>query len=246
MSDTPQRIAKFLAHAGVCSRRAAEKLILEKQVSVNGSIIESPALNVTSKDLIEIKGRKIKSRKQTRLWLYNKPLGLICSQKDPDNRPTVFEDLKKKKLPYVVSVGRLDLNSEGLLLLTNNGDLARTLELPSTGLPRTYRVRVKGTVKDKDILALQKGLTVEGVKYQLIEAEIERHQSSNTWLIMILKEGKNREIRRVMESLGYAVNRLIRLSYGPFELKTLKPGDVMEVPEAKLTKALQRLLTEKY
>jgi len=235
-----QRIAKFLAHAGVCSRRAAEKLILDKKVSVNGKIIESPALNVSTNDLIEIEGKKISSREKTRLWAYNKPVGFLCTQHDPEGRPTVFDNLKDKRLPYTVSVGRLDFNSEGLLLLTNNGDLARFLELPTTQCERHYRVRVKGLIKEVELSRLQKGITVEGIDYQPIEAMIEHYQSSNTWITMILREGKNREIRRILEHLGYAVNRLIRLNYGAFKLGDLKAGEVKEVPQSYLQQVLPK------
>ena len=227
---TAQRIAKFLAHAGVCSRRAAEKLVLEGKVTVNGHSIESPAFNVTEKDLIEISGKKIRSKERTRLWRYHKPVGLICTRTDPQGRPTIFEALDAKGLPYAVSIGRLDLNSEGLLLLTNDGDFSRFLELPSHHHERTYRVRVQGLVEDEDLRKLAKGMTVDGVRYQGVIAKIDRHQSSNTWLQMTLIEGKNREIRRLMEHLGYKVNRLIRIGYGPFQLGTLARGDVEEVP----------------
>lgn len=237
---TIQRIAKFLAHAGVCSRRSAEKLIEEGKVSVNGKIINSPALNVTEKDLIEISGKKIRKKERTRLWRYHKPVGLICTQADPEGRPTIFEALSSKGLPYTMSVGRLDLNSEGLLLLTNDGDFSRFLELPSNHHERTYRVRVKGLVAPDDLKKLTKGITVDGVRYQGVEARIERHQSSNTWLHMTLMEGKNREIRRLMDHLGYNVNRLIRTSYGPFHLGSLERGAVEEVP-AKYIKDMYQI-----
>lgn len=227
---TAQRIAKFLAHAGVCSRRAAEKLVLEGKVTVNGHSIESPAFNVTEKDLIEISGKKIKPKERTRLWRYHKPVGLICSRADPQGRPTIFDALESKRLPYIVSIGRLDLNSEGLLLLTNDGDFSRFLELPASNQERTYRVRVHGLVKEEDLRRLEKGMTVEGVRYQGVMTKIERHQSSNTWLQMTLVEGKNREIRRLMEHLGYKVNRLIRIGYGPFQLGSLERGEIEEVP----------------
>jgi 23S rRNA pseudouridine2605 synthase len=235
---TEQRIAKFLAHAGVCSRRAAEKLILDGKVSVNGKIIDSPALNVTEKDLIEISGKKIKKKERTRLWRYHKPAGLLCTRSDPEGRPTIFEALAEKKLPYTVSVGRLDLNSEGLLLLTNDGDFSRFLELPAHQHERTYRVRVKGLVKEDDLKKLEKGMTIDGVRYLGVHTKIERHQSSNTWLQMTLQEGKNREIRRLMDHLGYAVNRLIRISYGPFYLGKLERGDVEEVPAQYIKESL--------
>ena len=238
--EKPQRIAKFLAHAGVCSRRAAEKLILEGKVFVNGKCLESPACVITSKDLIEIEGKKIQSREETHLWLYYKPVGFLCTSQDPQGRATIFDDLAKYRLPYVVSVGRLDFNSEGLLLLTNNGELARFLELPATGYKRHYRVRVRGIVREEDFLPLQKGITVEGVSYQPMEVDIEHHQSSNTWIRMTLSEGKNREIRRIMDHLGYPVNRLVRMSYGDFHLSNLKLGEITEVPQEKVKKLFEK------
>ena len=164
----------------------------------------------------------------------------MCTQHDPEGRPTIFDDLRHKKLPYTVSVGRLDFNSEGLLLLTNNGELARFLELPATQCERRYRVRVKGLVQESDLSKLEKGMTIDGIHYQPIEAMIEHHQSSNTWIQMILHEGKNREIRRILEHLGYAVNRLIRLNYGAFKLDGIKPGDVQEAPQSYLQQVLPR------
>ncbi len=235
-----QRIAKFLAHAGVCSRRAAEQLILDGKVFVNGKVIVSPALNVSSKDKITVDGKPIIAREKTRLWLYHKPVGFLCTRSDPEGRPTIFDNLNSKRLPYTVSVGRLDFNSEGLLLLTNNGELARFLELPATACERHYRVRVKGLVQENELARLQKGITIEGIHYQSIEATVEHHQSSNSWIRMTLHEGKNREIRRILEHLGYAVNRLIRLNYGAFQLGNLKSGEVKEVPEDYLIQVLPK------
>lgn len=234
--EKPQRIAKFLAHAGVCSRREAERLILAGEVFVNGKVLETPAFTVSKKDLIEIKGKKINSREKTRVWLYHKPVGEMCTRQDPQGRPTVFEALASKGLPYLVSVGRLDVNSEGLLVLTNNGELARFLELPANGHEREYRVRLRGVVKEGDFTPLEEGITIEGISYQPMQVTIEHHQSSNTWVRMTLSEGKNREIRRVMDHMGFPVNRLQRLSYGKFRLGSLKRGEVLEVPEEKVQK----------
>jgi 23S rRNA pseudouridine2605 synthase len=232
-----ERIAKVLARAGVCSRRDAERLIAEGRVTVDGTVLTSPALNVTVANRIEVDGKPVGAPEPTRLWRYYKPRGLVVSAKDEKGRPTVFDALKGK-LPRVVSVGRLDLNSEGLLLLTNDGALERRLELPSTGWVRRYRVRVFGAVDPVRLMALSKGVTVDGVTYGAIEVDIERAQGANTWLSVGLKEGKNREIRRVMEHVGLTVNRLIRVAYGPFNVGGLEPGDVAPVPRRELEAAL--------
>lgn len=224
-----ERIAKVLARAGVCSRREAEKLIADGQVSVNGKVLESPALNVTAKDKITVRGNPLPVKEPTRLWRLHKPRGQVTTAKDPEGRPTVFAALPAD-LPRVISIGRLDINTEGLLLLTNDGELARKLELPSTGWARKYRVRAHGGITQDRLDALQKGIEVEGVRYGPIQARIEREQGSNIWLSMTLREGKNREIKRVLEALGLKVNRLIRTSYGPFPLGDLAEGEVKEVP----------------
>ena len=225
----PQRIAKRIAAAGICSRREAEALIADGKVKVNGHYIDSPALNVTDDDKIEVRGRPIFAPSKTRLWLYHKPPGLLTTHKDPEGRPTVFDHLPAS-LPRVISVGRLDMNSEGLLLLTTSGDLARTLELPKTGLPRSYRVRIFGIPTNKHIKQLKDGLTIEGTRYGPIETHIETSTKSNCWVSVTLHEGKNREIRRVFEHLGFQVSRLLRTDYGPFKLGELARGQVKEMP----------------
>ena len=229
-SDTPKgdRIAKVIARAGHASRRDAEKLILAGQVSVNGRVIDSPALNVTADDKIIVNGTPLAEAEPTRLWLYHKPTGLVTTARDEQGRATIFENLPED-LPRVMSVGRLDLNSEGLLLLTNDGEIKRKLELPSTGWLRRYRVRIKGAPKDDDLNPLRKGIDVEGTKYQPMQVTLDRQQGANAWLTVGLREGKNREIRRAMEAIGLTVNRLIRISYGPFQLGDLASGAVEEV-----------------
>jgi 23S rRNA pseudouridine2605 synthase len=224
-----ERIAKAMARAGLCSRRDAEQWILEGRVKVNGVKLTSPAKNVLPTDIISIDGKVMPAKEKTRLWRYHKPRGLLTSARDPQGRPTVFENLPKD-LPRVVSVGRLDLNSEGLLLLTNDGGLARKLELPATGWIRRYRVRVNGEVEVEHLDQLRKGLTVEGIRYGSVHASLDRQQGDNAWLTMSLTEGKNREIRKLCGHFGWAVSRLIRLSYGPFQLGHLEKGEVEEVP----------------
>ncbi|WP_084536946.1 pseudouridine synthase [Azospirillum halopraeferens] len=224
-----ERIAKRLARAGLCSRRDAERWIAEGRVAVNGRTLDSPACVVTPGDIVLVDGQPIPEPEPTRLWRYNKPAGLVTTARDEKGRSTVFEKLPAD-LPRVVSVGRLDLNTEGLLLLTNDGELARFLELPATGWTRRYRVRVHGTVDERQLAALAKGPTIEGVTYGPIEATLDRVQGSNAWLTVGIKEGKNREIRKVMESLGLQVTRLIRTAYGPFQLGKLEEGAVEEVP----------------
>jgi len=231
MSDnTPSgdRIAKVLSRAGVASRREAERMITDGKVGVNGKIIESPALNVTSKDRITVNGKPLKEPDNERMWLYHKPAGLVTTERDEKGRETVFDALPDT-MPRVMSVGRLDLNSEGLLLLTNDGGIKRRLELPSTGWLRRYRVRIKGAVSEAQLDQLRKGITVEGTKYQPMEVTFDRQQGANAWLTIALREGKNREIRRAMEAIGAIVNRLIRVSYGPFQLGNLKAGEVEEI-----------------
>lgn len=232
-----ERLAKFMARSGVCSRRQAEEYILQKRVTVNGEIVESPAFNVTGDEKILFDGEKLPEIQQTRLWLYHKPTGLVTTHKDEKERPTVFDNLPAG-MPRVISVGRLDLNSEGLLLLTNNGELSRKLELPSNGWLRRYKVRVHGAVDGKKLKALLKGTVIDGVEYGPVKAEIESTQGSNSWLLVTLSEGKNREIRKVMKSIGLDVARLIRLSYGPFQLGSLKKGEVREVPAKVLKEQL--------
>lgn len=235
-----ERVAKVLARAGVCSRREAERLVAEGRVSVNGRVLASPAVNVTPEDEVAVDGQPLKAPEPSRLWRYHKPPGLVTTHKDPQGRPTVFERLPRG-LPRVISVGRLDLNSEGLLLLTNDGNLARALEHPSRGWVRRYRVRVHGVVDPTKLQALAEGVTVEGVRYGPITAELERQQASNAWLVLSLAEGKNREVRRVMEYLGYKVNRLIRVAYGPFHLGRLPRGGIEEIPTKVLRDQLAGL-----
>lgn len=229
-TDTPEgdRIAKVLSRAGIASRREAERLIELGEVKVNGRVITSPALNVTARDKITVRGEPVGQPEPPRLWLYYKPEGLVTSSSDEKGRDTVFDHLPEG-MPRVMSIGRLDLNSEGLLLLTNDGELKRRLELPSTGWLRKYRVRVNGNPTDPDLEPLRKGITIEGEKFQPMEVKLDRHQGANAWLTVGLREGKNREIRRAMAHIGLTVNRLIRTSYGPFRLNELKPGDVEEV-----------------
>jgi len=227
--DKLERIAKVLARAGLCSRREAERWIADGRVSVDGHKLTTPAVTVGSESKVLVDGKPLPMKSQTRLWRYHKPAGLVTSHKDPQGRPTVFDSLPKD-LGRVISVGRLDLNSEGLLLLTNDGALARTLELPATGWVRRYRVRVHGRVEPKRLGALAGGVTVAGVRYGPIEASLDSQSGANAWLTVSLAEGKNREIRKVMESLELPVSRLIRLAYGPFQLGKLARGAVSEVP----------------
>ena len=237
-----ERIAKRLARAGVCSRRDAEKLILAGRVAVDGQVLTSPALVVTAANLVTVDGKALGTPEPPRLWRYHKPDGLITTHKDPQGRPTLFERLPPD-LPRVISIGRLDLNSEGLLLLTNDGGLARRLELPGTAWVRRYRVRVYGIISDAHLLALSQGITVDGIRYGSIQATLDQSKGANSWLSMSLREGKNREIRRVIEYLGGKVTRLIRLGYGPCELGDLPRGAVEEVAPKILRTQLGGLLT---
>jgi 23S rRNA pseudouridine2605 synthase len=222
------RVAKAIAQAGLCSRRDAERLIEAGRVAVNGKTLATPAHVVTPSDKITVDGKALPQREGARLWRYHKPRGLVVSHKDPQGRKTVFEALPPG-LPRVVSVGRLDLNTEGLLLLTTEGALARHLELPSTGWLRRYRVRAHGRVAQDALDALREGVTIDGVRYGPVEARIDREQGSNLWLTVALREGKNREVKHIAEHLGLTVNRLIRTSFGPFALGDLAPGAVEEV-----------------
>ncbi|WP_108815309.1 pseudouridine synthase [Loktanella sp. Alg231-35] len=231
MTDTPppgDRIAKVLSRAGIASRREAERMIADGRVSVNGKTITSPALNITPDDKIVVDGKQVGEPDVARLWLYHKPAGLVTTERDEKDRPTVFGALPEN-MPRVMSVGRLDLNSEGLLLLTNDGEMKRKLELPSTGWLRRYRVRINGSVSEAKLDELRAGITVEGITYQPMVVTFDRQQGANAWLTVSLREGKNREIRRAMGEIGVTVNRLIRVSYGPFQLANLKQGEVEEL-----------------
>ncbi|MFN6955581.1 MAG: pseudouridine synthase [Acetobacteraceae bacterium] len=223
-----ERIAKWLARAGVASRRDAEKLILEGRVRLNGRTVGAPATFVAAGDAVAVDGKPVAPPDRTRLFRYHKPPGLVTTHRDPEGRPTVFERLPPG-LPRLISVGRLDLTSEGLLLLTNDGELARRLELPAHGWARRYRVRVHGRVDEAALAALKHGITVDGVAYGPIEAGLDSRQGTNAWLTVVLREGRNREIRRVMEHLGLTVTRLIRVAHGPFKLGDLPRGAVEEV-----------------
>lgn len=223
-----ERIARRMARAGVASRRAAEAMIAEGRVAVNGRVITSPALNVTDRDRITVDGLPLAAAEPQRLWRYYKPLGLVTSERDEKGRETVFQHLPED-MPRVVSVGRLDLNSEGLLLLTNDGALKRRLELPTTGWLRKYRVRAHGAAADATLEPLRRGVVVDGERFQPMTVTLDRTQGANLWLTVSLREGRNREVRRALDAVGLTVNRLIRVSYGPFQLGDLEPGAVEEV-----------------
>lgn len=228
-TDGGDRIAKWLARAGVASRRDVERMIAEGRVTINGTTLTTPAFKVTDGMAIAVDGKIIGGPEQPRLWRYHKPAGLITSHKDPDGRPTIFAHLPTG-LPRVVSAGRLDFNSEGLLLLTNDGALARRLELPSSGWIRKYRARVFGRLEQRDLDRLKDGVTIDGVHYGPVDATLDRAHATYPWVTIAIREGKNREVRRLMEFLGVRVARLMRLSFGPFMLGQLKPGEVEEVP----------------
>ena len=223
-----ERIAKRMARAGLCSRREAENWITAGRVSVNGVILNSPALTVGDSDIIEVDGKPLPVRERTRLWLYHKPVGRLSTNHDPQGRPTIFEQMPKD-LPRLLSVGRLDMATEGLLLMTNDGGLARILELPSTGWLRRYRVRAHGKINQAKLDELKDGIAVDGVLYGSVEAVVEREQGSNTWLNVAIREGKNREVKNILGALGLEVNRLIRVSYGPFQLGELSAGEIREI-----------------
>ncbi|WP_349359619.1 pseudouridine synthase [Stappia sp.] len=223
-----ERVAKVIARAGLCSRRTAESWIIAGRVAVNGTVLTTPAVTVTPADTVTVDGTDLPERERTRLWLYHKPRGLVTTNHDPEGRPTVFDRLPPA-LPRVVTIGRLDINTEGLLLLTNDGGLSRVLELPATGWLRRYRVRAYGKVTQAELDALADGIAIDGVLYGAIEAAIDKEQGDNIWLTIALREGKNREIKRVLEHLGLSVNRLIRISFGPFQLADLAVGEVREI-----------------
>ncbi len=232
-----ERIAKVIARAGLASRREAEGFIAAGRVAVNGAAIASPALNVMPEDTITVDGEPLPQRERTRLFLYHKPRGLVTTRLDPQGRPTIFAALPKQ-LPRLMSVGRLDMNTEGLLLLTNDGGLACMLELPATGWLRRYRVRAHGRVQQDKLDGLRRGITIDGVRYGQIDAQLEREQGANLWLVFAMREGKNREVKNVLGHLGLAVNRLIRVSFGPFQLGDLPEGGVTEVRTRHLREQL--------
>ena len=236
-----ERIAKVIARAGICSRRDAERLIGEGRVKLNGAVLKTAATNVTAKDKILIDNQPLPQKEETRLWIYHKPAGLVVSNHDPEGRPTIFEKLREQ-LPRVVSIGRLDINTEGLLLLTNDGELARFLELPATGWIRRYRVRAYGRVNEDALKKIEKGVEIDGVKYGPIEAKLETAQGDNQWLTISIREGKNREVKRICEYLSLQVNRLIRVNFGPFVLGELARGGIEEVP----ARAMKSSVGEKY
>lgn len=229
-TQTPpgDRIAKVIARAGLASRREAERMIAAGRVSVNGAVIDSAALNVTAADRITVDGRPLEAPPPPRMWLYHKPAGLVSTARDEKGRPTIYDNLPAD-MPRVMSVGRLDLTSEGLLLLTNDGALKRRLELPATGWMRRYRVRLRGRPEDADFAPLREGLVIDGERFQPMTVTLDRQQGANAWVTVAIREGRNREVRRAMAALGLAVNRLIRVSYGPFQLGRLKPGEVEEI-----------------
>ena len=234
-----ERIAKVLARAGLASRRDAEEWIVQGRVTVNGRVINSPALDVTENDVITVDGKPLPPRERTRLFLYHKPRGLMTTHADPEGRPTVFDNLPEG-LPRLISIGRLDFNTEGLLLLTNDGGLARALELPDTGWLRRYRVRAHGEVTQGQLDELKKGVEVDGVKYGPIDATLERDQGANVWLVFAIREGKNREVRNVLAHLGLEVNRLIRVSYGPFQLGRARGRPGRRGQDARAARAARR------
>ena len=232
-----ERIAKVISRSGRASRREAERLIEEGRVAVNGKTIDSPALNVTSQDRVSVDGALLEPVSEPRLWLYHKPAGLVTTTRDEKGRKTIYDDLPAD-LPRVMSIGRLDLNSEGLLLLTNDGAIKRRLELPSTGWLRRYRVRVKGQPDEAKLEPLRKGIEAQGERFRPMTVTLDRQTGANAWLTVGLREGKNREIRRAMTEIGLEVNRLIRVSYGPFQLGQIKVGDVEEVRRKLLREQL--------
>jgi len=236
----PQRIAKLLARAGVASRREIERMIEERRIAINGAPVETPATLLTSLKGVTVDGKPVAAPEPTRLFLYYKPKGLLTAERDPKGRPTIYDRLPAG-LPRVMPVGRLDLNTEGLLLLTTDGEFKRQLELPATGVERIYRARAYGNVSQEKLEDLIDGIEIDGVRYGSIDANMERRTGANVWIMMKLREGKNREVRRVLEHLGLEVSRLIRVAYGPFELGDLQPGEVGEILQHQIV-AFRRTL----
>lgn len=239
-----ERIAKVLARAGVCSRRDAERMIAEGRVAVDGSVLTSPAVNVTRRNAITVDGAPVAPTDETRVWRYHKAPGAITTARDPKGRPTVFDHLPEG-IPRVVSVGRLDFNTEGLLLLTNDGELARYLELPKNAWTRRYRVKVNGRVDQRKLSSVASGATIDGVRYRPVRIEVESDEGENHWLSVTINEGKNREVRNIMAYLGLKVARLVRVEYGPFSLGALPRGAVEEVPQRVLRKSLGQFFGER-
>ena len=240
-----ERIAKIMARAGLCSRREAERWIEAGRVRVAGAVLDSPAFNVADPAAVLVDGKPLPAAASTRLWRYHKPPGVVTTERDPEGRTTVFDRLPSG-LPRVMTIGRLDMSSEGLLLLTNDGALKRHLELPSTGWTRRYRARVYGRVEPENLASLAGGITVDGMRYGAIRATLERQEGANAWVSIGLREGKNREIRRVMEKLGYTVNRLIRTAYGPFQLGALRRNGIEESPAKVVREQLGKKLAARF
>ena len=232
------RIAKFVAQAGFCSRREAEKLLLNKKIMINSIICKNPATKVNDFDVVEINGKKITINSEIRLWKFYKPRGLISTTKDPRGRKTIF-DILPKSMPRVISIGRLDINSEGLILLTNNGDLSRFFELPKNKIIRKYKVRVRGIINKEKLISLKNGITIDQVIYKSINAKLIKQSSSNAWINIILSEGKNREIRKICSYFGWDVNKLIRIEYGNYSIKNIKPGQITEIKNNSFRKLLK-------
>jgi 23S rRNA pseudouridine2605 synthase len=239
-----ERIAKYLARAGIASRREAEAMIERGEVRINGRKLTTPAFKVTGNEDIRVNDKPVKAHEPVRVWRYHKPSGLITTTADPEGRRTIFEELPKS-LPRTITIGRLDLTTEGILLLTNDGGLARAMELPKTGFVRHYRARAHGTITQDALDTLKGGVTLDdGTRYTSIEAALERETGTNNWINVRLTEGKNREVRKAMEHLGLQVNRLIRTQYGPFELDDLRPGAVEEIPAETLRETLKDAIPE--